>query len=70
MALFEAAEKFGINSKEAIRCSQELDNLLNQRMQRMITACMRKKERPPHVMTSDCKLRLMPASFLLHFIIR
>lgn len=34
LALFEVAEKFGINSKEAIRCSQELDNLLNQRMQK------------------------------------
>ncbi|SCA85017.1 Spo0A-P phosphatase [Bacillus glycinifermentans] len=32
--LFETAEKFGINSKEAIRCSQELDNLLNQKMQK------------------------------------
>ncbi|EME76051.1 aspartyl-phosphate phosphatase Spo0E family protein [Bacillus sonorensis] len=32
--LIETAEKFGINSKEAIRCSQELDNLLNQKMQK------------------------------------
>ncbi|MFN2747052.1 MULTISPECIES: aspartyl-phosphate phosphatase Spo0E family protein [Bacillus] len=34
LALIETAEKFGINSKEAIQCSQELDSLLNQRMQK------------------------------------
>ncbi|NPC92135.1 aspartyl-phosphate phosphatase Spo0E family protein [Bacillus sp. WMMC1349] len=33
--LIETAEKFGINSKEAIQCSQELDNLLNERMQKL-----------------------------------
>lgn len=29
MTLIETAQKFGMNSKEAIQCSQELDNLLN-----------------------------------------
>ncbi|TWK31677.1 Aspartyl-phosphate phosphatase YisI [Bacillus licheniformis] len=44
LALFEAAEKFGINSKEAIQCSQELDNLLNQRMQKD-DSCVHVEER-------------------------
>ncbi|WP_163113798.1 aspartyl-phosphate phosphatase Spo0E family protein [Bacillus velezensis] len=29
LTLFETAQKFGINATETIRCSQELDSLLN-----------------------------------------
>lgn len=43
LALIETAQKFGINSKEAIQCSQELDNLLNQRMQKHENSLHREK---------------------------
>ncbi|MFH0345085.1 aspartyl-phosphate phosphatase Spo0E family protein [Bacillus vallismortis] len=34
ITLIETAQKYGMNSKEAIQCSQELDSLLNTRIKK------------------------------------
>lgn len=38
ITLIETAQKYGMNSKETIQCSQELDSLLNIRIKEEITS--------------------------------